>query len=273
LRCNLVASLGVTGWEWDPSLYAGSATYYARGRLPYPRELADAIREALQLDSRGRLLDVGCGPGSLTHLLAPLVEEAVGIDADADMVRGAEAGAAPNERFVQLRAEALPAGLGTFRLVTFAQSFHWLDGASVATKVRAMLEPNGAVVHVGATTHEGDGDVPREAIAELVRSYLGAMRRAGRRLLPQGTPSNEDAVFATAGLSGPVQVEVSGGRVFHRDEDDIVASVFSLSSAAPELFGERLAEFEQDLRALLRKASPTGQFYERARPISLRIWH
>jgi len=191
LRCNLVASPGVAGWEWDPSLYAGSAAYYARGRLPYPRELADAIREALQLDGRGRLLDVGCGPGSLTHLLAPLVEDAVGIDADADMVRAAEAG------------------------------------------------------------------------AELVRSYLGAMPRAGRGLLPEGTPSNEDAVFTEAGLSGPVRVEVSGDRVLHRDEDDIVASVFSLSSAAPQLFGERLAE---------RKASSTGQFSERAGPISLRIW-
>jgi SAM-dependent methyltransferase len=272
LRGNLLASRRVTHWEWDPSLYGGSAAYYARGRLPYPRELADALRDALELDGRGRLLDVGCGPGSLTHLLAPLVQEAVGIDADAEMVRAAEAGAAPNERFVQLRAEALPAGLGTFRLVTFAQSFHWLDGVSVATKVRAMLEPNGAVVHIGATTHEGDGDVPREAIEELIRSYLGPMRRAGRRVLPQGTQSDEDDAFAAAGLRGPMRIEVAAGRLFDRDEDDVVASVFSLSSAAPHLFGERLGEFERDLRALLHEASPTGRFYERARPITLRIW-
>jgi 2-polyprenyl-3-methyl-5-hydroxy-6-metoxy-1,4-benzoquinol methylase len=32
------------------------------------------------------LLDVGCGRGSLTLLLAPLFEAAVGIDADRDMI-------------------------------------------------------------------------------------------------------------------------------------------------------------------------------------------
>jgi SAM-dependent methyltransferase len=259
-------------WEWDPSLYAGSAAYYARGRLPYPAELADAVRDALWLDGRGRLLDVGCGPGSLTHLLAPLVDEAVGIDADDDMVREAQRGAAPNERFIRLRAEDLPAGLGTFRLVTFAQSFHWLDREGVAAAVREMLEPGGAVVHVGATTHQGDGDVPRAAIEELVRSYLGPVRRAGRSGLPEGPPSNEEAVFAAVRLSGPQQIEVPAGQVYERDEDDVVASVFSLSGAAPHLFGERLDEFELDLRRLLRAASPTGRFTERARPITVRIW-
>jgi SAM-dependent methyltransferase len=259
-------------WTWDSSLYGGSAAYYARGRLPYPRELADALHDELQLDGRGRLLDVGCGPGSLTHLLAPLVEEAVGIDADADMVRAAEAGAATNERFLRLRAEGLPADLGTFRIVTFAQSFHWLDGLNVAARVRGMLEPSGAVVHVGATTHEGDGNVPRDAIRELVSSYVGPVRRAGVGALPEGTRSGEADVFAAAGFCGPVRIDVPSGQIFERDEDDIVASVFSLSSAAPQLFGDRLAEFERDLRALLREASPGGRFREQARPVTVRIW-
>jgi len=34
----------------------------------------------------GRLLDVGCGPGSLTLLLAPLFDQAVGLDPDPDML-------------------------------------------------------------------------------------------------------------------------------------------------------------------------------------------
>lgn len=62
----------MTGWTWDPSLYAGSAAYYARGRVPYPPELATLLAAELGLDGSGRLLDVGCGPGSLTLLLAPL---------------------------------------------------------------------------------------------------------------------------------------------------------------------------------------------------------
>lgn len=38
------------GWTWDPSLYAGSAGYYAVGRAAYPAQLAAALTDALVLD-------------------------------------------------------------------------------------------------------------------------------------------------------------------------------------------------------------------------------
>lgn len=258
--------------EWDETLYAGSAPYYARGRMPYPQALPDALRVALPLDRSSRLLDVGCGPGTLTHLLAPLVAEAVGIDADAAMVQAAERDAAENTRFVHLHAERLPAGLGRFTVVTFAQSFHWLERAHVAATVREMLEPGGAAVHVGATTHRGDGDVPHEEIDALVRSYLGPERRAGRGTLTDGPPDRQDDVFAAAGFTGPERLQVTGGREIDRDVDDVVAAVFSLSSAAPHLFGPRLGEFERELRALLNRASTTGRFRERTRDLGVTIW-
>jgi SAM-dependent methyltransferase len=267
-------------WEWDETLYAGSAAYYTRGRLPYPPALADALRDELQLDGTGRLLDVGCGPGSLTHLLAPLFGEAVGVDADAGMLVEAARAGAPKLRWVQLRAEDLPAGLGTFRVATFAQSFHWMDRERVAATVGRMLEPGGTWVHVGATTHRGAEDEsdlpapppPRDAIEELVRGYLGPAPRAGRGSPPEGTPRGEEAVMAAAGFAGPRRIEIARGEVFERSEDDVVASVFSLSSAAPHLFGDRLGAFEADLRALLRRASPDGRFAERAREVELVLW-
>jgi SAM-dependent methyltransferase len=273
-----------SSWEWDETLYAGSAAYYARGRLPYPRELAGALRDELDLDGTGRLLDVGCGPGSLTLLLAPLFGEAVGVDPDAGMLAEAAREATrrdiENAVWVRLRAEELPAGLGTFRVATFAQSFHWMERELVVGVVGEMLEPGGAWVHVNATTHEGVGDAmglpapqpPRDAIRELVRAHLGDARRAGAGSLPAGPPSGEEDVLRAAGFPDPRRVEVSGGGVFERTEDDVVASVFSLTSAAPHLFGDRLTEFEADMRELLRATSPEGKFAERQREIELVIW-
>jgi SAM-dependent methyltransferase len=271
-------------WRWDESLYAGSAAYYATGRLPYPRILAEALRDELALDGRGRLLDVGCGPGSLTLILAPLFAQAVGVDADAEMIveaarRGRRYGDR-NVRWVRMRAEELPGGLGTFRVATLAQSFHWMDQPRVARAVRGMLEPAGWWVHVSATTHRGvetDEPLPaprppREAIAELIERYLGPVRRSGAGMLPRGTAAGEEDVLRGAGFEAPRRVTVPRGEVIERSEDEVVASVYSLSWAAPHLFGERRPRFERELRSLLRRASTDGRFAEKARDIELVLW-
>jgi SAM-dependent methyltransferase len=269
--------------EWDPKLYEGSAPHYAYGRLPYPAELAGVLREELSLDGTGRLIDVGCGPGSVALLLAALFAEVVGVDPDPGMIAEAVTETARrgvgNVRWVEMPAEALPADLGSFRVATFAQSFHWMDRAKVASIVRGMLEPGGSWVHVNATTHQGvdgaDGlplpSPPRAEIGDLIRRYLGATRRAGARTLAEGTPSGEDAVMVAAGFSGPRHVTVEG-HIHARSLDEIVASVFSLSSAAPHLFGTRVDDFETELRGLLRRTSPEGRFAERAREVELVVW-
>lgn len=275
----------MTDSPWDETLYQGSAAFYTQGRLPYPLGLADALQSALDLRGEGRLLDVGCGPGSLTLLLAPLFQEAIGIDPDADMLaeanREAEAWNVINVSWRRMRAEDLPDDLGTFRVVTFAQSFHWMDQPRVARAVIRMLEPDGVWVHVSATTHRGiDSDErlplpspPRQEIKQLVERYLGDVRRAGRRTLPGGTPSNEEEVMAEAEYTGPLRLAVPRGEVFERTADEIVASVYSLSWAAPHLFADRQDDFERELRHLLGATSPCGRFSERARDIELALWH
>ncbi|WP_328523232.1 class I SAM-dependent methyltransferase [Kribbella sp. NBC_00359] len=268
-------------WQWDPSLYAGSAEHYAVGRMAYPAGLSDAVRDELGLDGSGRLLDVGCGPGSLTLLLAPLFAEAVGVDADGGMLEvAASRSESTNVRWRQLRAEELPADLGTFRVVTFAQSFHWMDQALVADRVRGMLTPDGAWVHVGATTHRGVEGIdelphprpPWDDIDKLVVRYLGPVRRAGQSLLPTGTRPGEEEVMRAAGYRGPTRIVVGGNEIEDRSVDDIVASVFSLSSSTPHLLGPHLAAFEADLRDLLTKAADNGLFSERRREIEAVIW-
>lgn len=275
----------MSGWEWDETLYLGSAPHYTVGRKPYPPLVAEALREALGLDGRGRLLDVGCGPGSLTLLLAPLFGSAVGVDADAGMLaeaaRTAQARGLSTVEWRCLRAEELPGDLGTFDVVTFAQSFHWMDQPVVARRVRPMLAEGGAWVHVGATTHQGvPGDDPLpyprppwDDIKALVADYLGTTRRAGRGTLPEGDRSGEEDVMRAAGYRGPERIEVRWEQeVATRTLDEMVSAVFSLSGSTPHLFGDRVDAFEEDLRALLTRTSADGLFAERMREIELVIW-
>jgi len=268
---------------WNPTLYAGAAAHYASGRAAYPPELADLLVRELGLDGTGRLLDVGCGPGSLTLLLAPHFAAATGVDADQDMLaEAARLAAAAGLRTVewrQLRAEELPAGLGPYRVVTFAQSFHWMDRPRVAAAVRGMLDPGGVCVHVHATTHQGvdagrplpHPEPPRAAVADLVRRHLGPHRRGGWGA-PATGPGGETEIYRGAGFTGPRRLELPGA-VLDRTVDQVVAAVLSVSGSAPHLFGDRLPAFEADLRALLAEhAGPAGVFSQQMREIAVDIW-
>jgi SAM-dependent methyltransferase len=274
-----------SSWRWDATLFAGTAPYYVRGRLPYAPRLAEVIATALGLDGRGRLLDVGCGPGTVTLTLAPHFEVVVGLDPDPDMLveaaRQAERRQIGNAQWAQRRAEELPAGLGDFRLVTFAASFHWLDRLQVARAVRSMLERGGVAMQIDAPAYRPDELLgaaglphpapPHAAIDQLRQTFLGPDRRAGQGIR-NSSPDNEDAVFQSAGFHPAESLIVPDGRVFERSVDELVASVLSTSSTAPHLFGDRLVEFEADLRALLRAASLSNRFALRLPVNVLRIW-
>ena len=189
-----------------------------------------------------------------------------------------------NAVWVRSRAEGLPAGLGSFRAVTFAASFHWMDRSRVASAVTTMLDPGGAVVQVDAPAYRADelaaetrrGTLPfppppDDALDQLRRRYLGADRRAGRGIR-NTSPEGEDAVFRQAGFAPAQTVTVPDRRVAEQTADEIVARVFSSSSTAPHLFGDRRDDFEADLREILARASPAGRFCVLLPDNILRIW-
>jgi hypothetical protein len=149
-----------------------------------------------------------------------------------------------NATWVHERAEALPAGLGSFRVVTFAASFHWMDRPRVASVVATMLDPGGAAVQV---------DAPGYRIEELA-----AANRRGSLPFPP-PPSISCGVSTWAATGGPGAA-------------DVVATVFSTSSTAPHLFGDRQEDYERDLREILTQASPSGRFSVRLPDNILRSW-
>jgi len=259
--------------SYDPTLYRGTAAYYARGRPPYSRLLAATLAAELGLDGAGRLLDVGCGPGALTVDLAGSFGDVIGLDPDAEMLaegarRAAEAGVG-HIRWVQARAEDIPAlSLGVFRLVTFGQSFHWTDRERVAEAVYDMLEPGGALALIG---HQVEGrpkpagpplpPIPHDVIEAIIERYLGPRRRAGQGWRPDPTERDEE-VLARTRFGAPRQLFAPGRPDIVRDIDGVVANYFSMSYAAPHLFGGRRAAFEADLRAELAASSPGGLFWD-----------
>ncbi len=271
------------GWTWDETLFLGSAPYYLQGRPPYAPNLAATLSAVLPLDGRQRVLDVGCGPGVLALELTPYVAEVIGVDPDAGMLEEAQRRAAgmgiTNATWLQLRAEEIPDTLGPFHAATFGQSFHWVDQPLVAAKMRDMLEPGGAFVHVADVKKplSGRDPLPHPAppyaeMRALIASWLGPVARAGQGMLPKGSPNTEEPVLAAAGFVGPRRLHLQHAGPLLRTEDDLVAWVWSLSGSAPHLFGARRDEFETELRAVLRQAAPDGAFAEWLPDTDVRIW-
>lgn len=258
---------------YDPAIYQGTAAYYARGRPPYASALADTLAAEMGLDGTGRLLDVGCGPGVLAIEFANYFSQVIGLDPDAEMLaegarRAADANIA-NIQWVHALAEDIPKlGLGTFKLVTFGQSFHWTAREQVAEAVYDILEPGGALalishVHEGRPQPPGPGYplIPHAAIHAIIERYLGPRRRAGQGFAPAPSDRHEDALARTR-FGVPRRLFVLGRADIVRNSDEVLANFLSMSFAAPHLFGDRRAAFEADFRAELATRSPSGLFWD-----------
>jgi SAM-dependent methyltransferase len=258
---------------YDPTIYQGTAAHYCFGRPAYSPDLESVLAGELGLDGTGRLLDGGCGPGILTVRLAPLFEEAIGLDPDPDMVtegrRAGEDAGVTNIRWVQARAEELPqAAPGPYRLVTFGQSFHWTEEQQVAEVIYDMLEPEGAlalIVHTVAgrpqPPNPGLPAIPHDEIKALVEKHLGSSRRAGQGTAKLRTHRFEDVLVNTR-FGPPRAIFVPGIGDLVRDSESVLAGYFSMSWSAPHLFGDRLEDFAHEVRDLLATRSPDGLFWD-----------
>ena len=113
-----------------------------------------------------------------------------------------------------------------------------------------MLEPGDALVHMSdlkdppaEPTPLPRPAPPYERIGELIKRYLGQVRRAGQGTIVTGTtPDREDRVLDRAGFENYKRYVVPGGHIIDRGAGDIVAWTFSRSDSAPHLFGDRFAE-------------------------------
>jgi SAM-dependent methyltransferase len=244
--------------SYDPTIYRGSAPHYAVGRPPYSPGLEAVLAEAVGLDGRGRLLDVGCGPGVLALRLAHLFEAGVGLDPDPDMLteagrRAAEQGIS-NVCWVQALAEDLPGtALGPYRLVTFGQSFHRTAEHEVAEVVYDLLDPGGALALI---VHSVSG---RPAPASP--GYLGPIPRSGRGYVQPRDHTFEDVLVRTR-FGEPITLWAPGIPDLVRDTESVLSGYFSMTTSAPHLFGDRIDEFASEARALLRQRSPKGLFWD-----------
>jgi len=129
---------------------------YARFRPEYPPALAAFL--ASTAPDRRLAVDVGCGNGQLTRLLAAHFDQVVGLDPSSDQI----ANATPHERidYRVAPAEQLPLDAAGASLITAAQAAHWFDLPAFYREVRRIGRPGTvlALVSYGVLALEPDLD-------------------------------------------------------------------------------------------------------------------
>lgn len=131
-----------------------------------------------------------------------------------------------------------------------------------------MLVPGGALALIVQTVADrpqppnpGLPPIPHDEIGQLVHNYIGSTQRAGRGTSPERTHRFEDILVKTR-FGASHTVFAPGIPDLIRNSESVLSGYFSLSWAAPHLFGDRLGEFAREVRRLLAVRSPDGIFWD-----------
>ena len=142
--------------------FASTAALYEELRPPYPPAFFRRVAGQLGFKSEYALIDLGTGPALLALGFAPYVGRIVGVDPEPAMIAAARTAAERAGQALTLiedKAEALPADLGSFDVVTIGRALHWMDRDATLALLERLVAPEGVILVCSSHT-AGNGRNP-----------------------------------------------------------------------------------------------------------------
>ncbi len=245
-----------------PDRFTSAIPHYINGRPPYSARLVEKLAREARLGPHSRVLDLGCGPGSLTLLLARHSGTVIGIDADPAMIDAARSAAQTAGVVVDWRVGSsfdLDASLAPLDLVTIARAFHWMDREATLLEFDKLIAPGGAVALVNTEVHDLGGFRWHGAFEEARRGH-GRFDEFYRWRKSDAFESHQ-SVLMRSPFSEVARISVFDVRTPRIDE--IVARALSFSANSPSALGaEGRAAYEAELRERMLALCPDGLFPE-----------
>jgi ubiquinone/menaquinone biosynthesis C-methylase UbiE len=247
---------------YDPNRFTSAIPHYVAGRPPYSERLLAWLARETGLDGGARVLDLGCGPGSLTLALARFAGTTIGMDPDAAMIaagrQAAEAAGLAIEWLVGSSFD-LADDLAPLDLVTIARAFHWMDRDATLQRLNELVREGGAVALVNTDLHAVGNSTWLAAFEELRREH-------GRFDAFYHWRKSEDWEEHVSVLMRSAFSQVERIAVFDRREvglEEIVARALSFSANSPSSLGDDgRAAYEGAVRKKMSALEPSGRFPE-----------
>jgi SAM-dependent methyltransferase len=227
----------------EPLPFGLIADEYDRRRPAPPEDLVDDLERL-----GGTTLDVGCGTGKAA---VALIERGLSV-----------LGLEPDERMAAVaRSHGVPVEIGTFEswddggrrfdLLTFADSWHWVDPVGGVTRSAELLRPGGTVARfwnsytVDPQVIETFDALYRRHAPEIVRVW-----EPGDHALIHRVVTADGEAFGQSGNFAPLQTHMYRSETV-RTADDWVATVATTSDHLR--LGDRLGPLLAELHAAIER--------------------
>jgi ubiquinone/menaquinone biosynthesis C-methylase UbiE len=161
--------------------FATTVALYEELRPPYPPAFFRSVAQKLGLGREHALIDLGTGPGLLALGFGPYVGRIVGVDPEPAMITAARKAAGRASQALTLiegKAEALPADIGSFDVVTVGRALHWMDRDAALALFERLVAAEGVVVV--CSSHSPPAAATRGSTNTTRRCAPGRRRACGR---------------------------------------------------------------------------------------------
>lgn len=238
--------------------FVSDGEQYAQFRPQYPHALGLLL--ASLTNRHQQALDVGCGTGQLTTILAAYFDEVMGVDPSDSQIQNAKSH--PKIQYQVSTAEQLPEGLRDLDLITVAQAAHWFDLPRFYQEVTRVLAPDGVLALISYGVMQVDEAI-RARVHQFYDNEIGPYWPAERKLVDEGYQTIE---FPFQEMSvTPMEIELEWGL----EEMMGYISTWSAVKKAKDLGqGDLLTAFYDDMCDLWGDASQKKRFIW---PINMRV--
>jgi SAM-dependent methyltransferase len=179
------------------SWYGSVAQTYDRVRPKYAHSFLTRVVEIAKIPNNGRIVEVGCGPGTATLTIAKMGYSVIALEPSLEACNVARQNVAvyPNIEIINTSFEEWEPGNQRFDAIVAATSWHWISPENKHQKAATLLKNTGVLVLLWNTTMMPPLKV-FNSLNEIFSQYLPAFREYKNR----DREVNELKIFADTAI-------------------------------------------------------------------------